>query len=150
MLRFIVLAAIGIGCSVLVWSTVNSTSAGAPMYGDSSCDGQVNSIDAAVILQHVAALLDAKDCPANADANGDQAISSVDAALVLQFGARLIPALGPGVEPATPTPTPPPTPTPQQCPDGYFWNPNKGHCDSRECPPGFVFDEETLYCVFVP
>ncbi len=48
----------------------------------------------------------------------------------------------------TPTVTPTPTPLYDLCPEGYFWNPAKGHCDSRECPPGLVFDMELLYCVF--
>lgn len=45
-----------------------------------------------------------------------------------------------------PTPTPSPNPD-QQCPEGYYWNPSKGHCDARDCPPGFVFDIELLYCI---
>jgi hypothetical protein len=54
-------------------------------------------------------------------------------------------------EPTTPTETPTATPTPDdRCPEGFFWNPNKGHCDSRECPPALVFDEELLYCVIPP
>ena len=52
----------------------------------------------------------------------------------------------------TETPVPPPTATPtplyDTCPDGYYWNPNKGHCDSQECPPPLIFDNESLYCVF--
>jgi hypothetical protein len=48
----------------------------------------------------------------------------------------------------TPTPMPTATPTPDnRCPEGFYWNPAKGHCDSRECPPGLVFDDATLYCV---
>jgi hypothetical protein len=56
--------------------------------------------------------------------------------------------------PPTPTSSPPPvTPTPppgESCPPGYFWNPNKGHCDSAQCPPGFVFDWVLLYCIPAP
>jgi hypothetical protein len=55
----------------------------------------------------------------------------------------------PGPEPTdTPgsvvTPTPPPG---QSCPDGYYWNPYKNHCDAAECPPPLVFDWDLLYCV---
>jgi hypothetical protein len=78
-------------------------------YGDASCDGAVNSIDAAVILQYAAALLATLSCAANADVNGDGRVDPLDAALVLQYSAGLITSLGPA---ATPTPTPlsmPPT-----------------------------------------
>ena len=142
MVRLLLAVALGAIVALVAWNAVRSTSAG-PMYGDASCDGQVNSIDAAVVLQHTAALLTTLNCPANADANADGSTNSLDAALILQYGAAMIDTLGPGSVPATPTPTP----TPQQCPDGFFWNPSKGHCDSRDCPPGLVFDEELLYCV---
>jgi hypothetical protein len=46
---------------------------------------------------------------------------------------------------ATPTETPTPEPTPS-CPDGYIWHPQMGHCMSTTCPPGLVFNWETLYC----
>ena len=124
-----------------VWTANRPTSAGGPLYGDASCDGTVNSIDAAVILQHSAGLLATLNCPANADVNRDGVVNSLDASLVLQYAAGLVKDLG-----ALPTATPTPVPA-DICPDGYYWNPAKGHCDSRECPPGLVFDEETLYCV---
>jgi hypothetical protein len=143
MIRLLVLAAIGIGLSSLAWELTRSTTAGAPVYGDASCDGSVNSIDAAVILQYTADLTPSVPCPQNADVDGNLHISSLDAALVLQFGAGLLPDLEPGV-------TPTPEGTAQLCPDGFFWNPNKGHCDSGECPPGFVFNEETFYCEPAP
>jgi len=58
--------------------------------GDANCDGSVNAIDAALILQLTASLLDALSCPANADVNGDGRADAVDAALILQYTAGLI------------------------------------------------------------
>ncbi len=71
--------------------------------GDANCDGTVNSIDAAIVLQSSAGLISSVPCPQNADVNGDGAINSVDAALILQYAAGLIPSLGPSPT-ATPTP----------------------------------------------
>jgi hypothetical protein len=58
--------------------------------GDSDCNGSVNSIDAALILQNVAGLLANLACPDGADANHNGTINSIDAALVLQFSAGLL------------------------------------------------------------
>ncbi len=58
--------------------------------GDSDCNGSVNSIDAALILQNVAGLLANLTCPDGADANSDGRINAIDAALVLQFSAGLL------------------------------------------------------------
>ena len=63
--------------------------------GDANCDGSVNSIDAAVVLQFVAALLGALPCSAGADANADGVTSAIDATVILQFVAGLLPALPP-------------------------------------------------------
>jgi hypothetical protein len=124
-----------------VWFANRPASAGGPLNGDANCDGSVNSIDAAVVLQYSAGLLPSLGCPANADVNGSGSANSLDSAIILQFAAGLLTHLGPPVGP-TPTPTPGPL-----CPDGYYWNPSKGHCDSHECPPGLVFDPVLLYCV---
>jgi len=58
--------------------------------GDVDCDGSVSSIDASLILQLDAGLLDSLPCAHNADLNGDGEINSIDAALVLQRVAGLI------------------------------------------------------------
>ena len=58
--------------------------------GDSDCNGSVNSIDAALILQHSAGLLANVPCADGADANHDGSINSIDAALVLQLTAGLL------------------------------------------------------------
>jgi alpha-tubulin suppressor-like RCC1 family protein len=63
--------------------------------GDVDCNGAVNSIDAALILQYDAGLIVSLPCPENADANEDGAINSIDAALILQYGAGLIDGLQP-------------------------------------------------------
>ena len=63
--------------------------------GDANCDGSINSIDAALVLQLTAGLLDALPCTGNADANGDGDLTSVDAALILQYSAGLLGHLPP-------------------------------------------------------
>lgn len=57
--------------------------------GDSNCDGTVNAIDAAVILQFGAGLMPILPCKAAADVNHDGRINSIDAALILQSNAGL-------------------------------------------------------------
>jgi hypothetical protein len=61
------------------------------------------------------------------------------------------PSPQPTATPATPTPQPTATPPPEEetpsCPAGFFWHPAMGHCMSYTCPPGLVFDYDTLYCV---
>lgn len=61
--------------------------------GDVNCDGSVDSIDAALVLQLGAGLIGALTCGENADANADGTINSIDAALILQFNAGLIQTL---------------------------------------------------------
>ena len=63
----------------------------ASVIGDANCDGDITSIDAALILQFTAGLLG--DLPCNADANGDGNTDAIDAALVLQFTAGLLESL---------------------------------------------------------
>jgi hypothetical protein len=58
--------------------------------GDANCNYQVNSVDAAVILQYVAGLLDSIRCPDAADTNGDGQTNSIDSALILQYSAGLL------------------------------------------------------------
>lgn len=66
-----------------------------PIAGDVDCRGNANAIDAALILQFVASLVDSLRCPANADVNQDGAINPIDAALILQFEAGIIGGLPP-------------------------------------------------------
>lgn len=73
---------------------VNALSCGASLLatggsGDANCDGATNSIDATLLLQHIAGLLDAIPCEDEADVNGG-GIDSTDAALILQLEAGLL------------------------------------------------------------
>ncbi len=65
------------------------------LVGDAGCDGIVNALDAALILQFTAALIDSLPCLAGADANLDGSVNSIDSTLVLQFVAGLLPGLPP-------------------------------------------------------
>lgn len=69
--------------------------AAAPLVGDASCDETVNAIDAALILQSVAGLLNPLPCQDNGDANQNGSVDAIDAALVLQFVAGLVANLPP-------------------------------------------------------
>ena len=63
------------------------------MGGDASCDGSVDAVDAALVLQFTAGLLGSVPCAESGDVNGDGDITSVDAALILQFTAGLLDSL---------------------------------------------------------
>ena len=63
--------------------------------GDANCSGDINSIDAALVLQFVAGLVGSLSCEENADANEDGAVNSIDATLILQHIAGLLPTLPP-------------------------------------------------------
>ncbi|MEX2159500.1 MAG: pre-peptidase C-terminal domain-containing protein [Dehalococcoidia bacterium] len=58
--------------------------------GDASCDGHINSIDAALVLQNSAGLLQNIPCANQADVNDDGVKNSLDAALILQYSAGLL------------------------------------------------------------
>ena len=77
------------------------------LWGDASCDGSVDSRDAALILQYDAGLLDSLPCPQAADADDSGSADATDAFLVLQLEAGLIDELRPDVtKTSTPTATP--------------------------------------------
>ncbi len=58
--------------------------------GDVDCDGDADSIDAVLVLQHSARLIASLACEDGSDVDGDNAKTSIDAAVILQFTARLI------------------------------------------------------------
>lgn len=58
--------------------------------GDANCDGEVNAIDAAIVLQFQAGLIVGVDCPQNGDVNHDDEVGAIDAALILQMSAGLL------------------------------------------------------------
>lgn len=65
------------------------------LIGDANCNGAVNSIDAAVVLQAVAGLALFPECEVAADANANGTLNSIDASLILQVTAGLLPSLPP-------------------------------------------------------
>lgn len=58
--------------------------------GDADCSFEVTSIDAALVLQYDAGLLEMLDCLAGADVNRDGNVNSIDAVLILQDVAGLL------------------------------------------------------------
>ncbi len=60
------------------------------LLGDANCDGTVNSIDVAIILQYVAGFIASLQCQQAADVNHDGMVNSIDAAVILQYIAGLI------------------------------------------------------------
>lgn len=70
--------------------TPTSTATPPGLAGDVNCDGLVNSIDSALVLQYGAGLLRSLLCQRNGDVNHDGSINAVDAALILQREAGLV------------------------------------------------------------
>ena len=65
-------------------------SAGVQPAGDANCDGVVTSLDAVIVLQVDAGLLDRAPCHTQADASFDGVVNSLDAAIILQREAGLL------------------------------------------------------------
>lgn len=58
--------------------------------GDANCDGETNALDAAIVLQFNAGLIDSVRCE-DADFDHNGLVNALDAALILQKDAGLIP-----------------------------------------------------------
>lgn len=56
---------------------------------DVNCDGSTNALDAALILQHSAGLVESMPCAEAGDANGDGSVNVIDAAAILRLAAGL-------------------------------------------------------------
>ena len=74
--------------SPMLTATPTPTPAGPA--GDADCNGLVNSIDAAFVLQLVAGLIGTVPCPLAADTNGSGEIDAIAATLILQIDAGLL------------------------------------------------------------
>ncbi len=75
--------------AILVWATPASSNTPPQTEGDVNCDKVTNSIDATLILQVDAGLIDTVSCAGVADLNLDGVIDSLDATIVLQITAGL-------------------------------------------------------------
>ncbi len=65
------------------------------MPGDGDCDGNIDAVDAALLLQYAAGLTGPMPCLMAADVNRDSFFDAIDAALILQYVAGLIGTLPP-------------------------------------------------------
>ncbi len=113
--------------------------------GDANCDGQITPVDAALILQLDAGLIQQLPCPQNADVNGNGRTDAVDASLVLQYVAGLIDHLGGPAATPTRTPTRTRTPTPAATPVA---TPLK--CGQERWPVKTLSDSDAALVDFTP
>lgn len=60
------------------------------LLGDVDCDQEIDTIDAVLLLQYSAGLIDGLECLTNADLNDDGSINALDASIILQIVAGLI------------------------------------------------------------
>lgn len=58
--------------------------------GDVDCTGETNSIDAALVLQYTAGMIQTLPCPIEADMNASGATDAIDATIILQIAAGLV------------------------------------------------------------
>ena len=99
--------------------------------GDVNGDGEVNSVDAALILQLNAGLIASLPCQEAADVNGDGAVTSEDAALILQFTAGFIESFPPDIPPDTED-------------DGAVLESSDAKDDATDCNTGAAVDDPAV------
>jgi hypothetical protein len=93
--RIGIIAALLVAGVILVWPSSDSARAeGVNFPGDPNCDGVRTAIDALIVLQFAASLLDDAECLFNGDVDLDGSINALDALYILQDVAGLI-DLGP-------------------------------------------------------
>ena len=106
----------GVGVGVVELTGTSGHASGGVTTGDVNCNGEINSIDAALVLQRTAGFTGPLACEQAGDVNMDLIINAVDADLILQYSAGLIgEAPGKQVPDETATGTPEPTPTKDGC-----------------------------------
>ncbi len=103
--RAAILVAGALAATAVAWATVGSASAGETRLGDANCDGFITSIDALLVLQLHAGLIE--EVCGDVDVNADGEINSLDALFILWPIRGLWP-----FPQSTPTDVPP-EPTPQ-------------------------------------
>ncbi len=84
------LAGVALAAIAMLVASVSAQTMPTFFIGDVNCDGNVNSIDAALVLQREAGLIDSLPCSENADMNRDGITDSLDAGLILNYNAGLI------------------------------------------------------------
>lgn len=70
--------------------TPTSPPSSGPASGDVNCDGRTSSIDAALVLQYSAGLVDTLPCLDQGDILDDDVVNALDAAVILQLAAHLL------------------------------------------------------------
>lgn len=105
-LRLRVLLVALAGCALAAGCLQVASSGTGHLLGDANCDGSINSLDSALVLQYDAGLISSLPCQTAADVNLDGMVGSLDATLILQFTAGLLGSLSPPNEALTPEPTP--------------------------------------------
>jgi hypothetical protein len=93
-LLFVVVSASALLAALII--VTSPVSAGVQPSGDANCDGVVSSLDAVIVLQVDAGLLDRAPCHLQADASFDGIVNSLDAAIILQREAGLLAHCDPG------------------------------------------------------
>lgn len=83
-------AAVSLTLAMLASCTRADAANSGQILGDVDCNGNVNAIDAALILQKTAGLIDTLACQEAGDVDSNGLLNAIDAALMLQYDAGLI------------------------------------------------------------